>query len=244
MGRLAIKNSRLNQVLGDFFVKVLVIEDNRDIAANIADYLEPKGHILDFAANGLQGLQLAMTERFDVIVLDIGLPGLNGMEVCRRLRLDAKNSTPVLMLTARDQLDDKLEGFNVGADDYLVKPFSVKELEARIEALLKRSSTKAANRRLRVADLDYDPETMQATRQGQSLELNPTQRKLLAFMMQHSYRVVTRQELEESIWGDSSPDNDVLRTHIYNLRAVVDKPFKEKLIHTVHGTGYRLAERV
>lgn len=223
-------------------MKVLVIEDNRDIAANIADYLEPKGHVLDFATNGQQGLQLAVTQRYDVIVLDIGLPGLNGMELCRRLRLDARVLTPVLMLTARDQLDDKLEGFAAGADDYLVKPFSVKELEARLIALLKRGGMKTANRVLNVGDLEYDPETLHATRASQPLELNPIQRKLLELLMQNSHRVVSRQELEEHIWGDALPDNDVLRTHIYNLRAVVDKPFAEKLIHTAHGAGYRLAK--
>lgn len=223
-------------------MKVLVIEDNRDIAENIADYLEPKGHVLDFAANGQQGLQLAVSQRYDVIVLDIGLPGLNGMELCRRLRLDAKVFTPVLMLTARDQLDDKLEGFKAGADDYLVKPFFVKELEARLEALLKRGDLKAANSVLIVADLQYDLETLRATRGATTLELNPIQRKLLALLMHNSHRVVSREELEEHIWGDALPDNDVLRTHIYNLRAVVDKPFAEKLIHTVHGAGYRLAK--
>ncbi len=223
-------------------MKVLVIEDNRDIAANIADYLEPKGHVLDFATHGQQGLQLAISQRYDVIVLDIGLPGLSGMELCRRLRLDARIYTPVLMLTARDQLDDKLEGFQAGADDYLVKPFSVKELEARLEALIKRGDIKAANRVLSIAGLEYDPETLHASRDNQLLELNPIQRKILELLMQNANRVVSREELEEHIWGDALPDNDVLRTHIYSLRSVVDKPFDKKLIHTVHGAGYRLAE--
>jgi DNA-binding response OmpR family regulator len=221
-------------------VKVLVIEDNRDIAANIADYLEPKGHVLDFAANGQHGLQLAMSERYDVIVLDIMLPGLDGMTLCRRLRAEGRVVTPVLMLTARDQLDDKLEGFHAGADDYLVKPFSVKELEVRLEALVKRSQNQGPSRLLQVADLQYDPDTMTATRAGQALELNPIQRKLLETLLANTHRVVPREELETLIWGDELPDNDVLRTHIYHLRNVVDKPFAEKLIHTVHGAGYRL----
>ena len=223
-------------------MKVLVIEDNRDIAANIADYLEPKGHVLDFASDGQQGLHLASTQRYDVIVLDIGLPKLNGMALCKKLRLDAKIFTPVLMLTARDQLDDKLEGFQAGADDYLVKPFSVKELEARLQALIKRGEMKTVNRVLQVADLEYDPDTVHATRGNKNLELNPIQRKLLALLMQNTHRVVSREELEEHIWGDTLPDNDVLRTHIYNLRTIVDKPFAEKLIHTVHGAGYRLSQ--
>lgn len=221
-------------------MKVLVIEDNRDIAANIADYLEPKGHVLDFAATGPQGLQLAINERYDVIVLDIMLPGLDGFSLCHRLRTEARVGTPVLMLTARDQLDDKLEGFRVGADDYLVKPFSVKELEVRMEALVKRSQHKEAGRLLQVADLEYDPDSLVATRAGQTLELNPIQRKLLEALMLNTHRVVSREELEALIWGDEVPDTDVLRTHIYHLRNVVDKPFADKLIQTVHGAGYRL----
>lgn len=223
-------------------MKVLVIEDNRDIAANIADYLEPMGHVLDFATNGQHGLQLASTERYDVIVLDIMLPGLDGMTLCRRLRSEARVGTPVLMLTARDQLGDKLEGFQAGADDYLVKPFSVKELEARLEALVKRSQKQGPSRLLQVADLQYDPDTMTASRGGQNLELNPIQRKLLESLLLNTHRVVSREELETLIWGDELPDNDVLRTHIYHLRNVVDKPFVEKLIHTVHGAGYRLQQ--
>jgi DNA-binding response OmpR family regulator len=219
---------------------VLVIEDNRDISANIADYLEPKGHILDFAANGPHGLELASKGRYDVIVLDIMLPGFDGMTLCERLRNDARVGTPVLMLTARDQLDDKLEGFRVGADDYLVKPFSVKELEVRLEALVKRSQNTGLSRRFEVADLQYDADSMTATRAGKTLELNPIQRKLLEALLMNTHRVVSREELETLIWGDALPDNDVLRTHIYNLRSVVDKPFAEKLIHTIHGAGYRL----
>jgi DNA-binding response OmpR family regulator len=219
---------------------VLVIEDNRDIAANIADYLEPKGHVLDFAFNGQHGLQLAVSERYDAIVLDIMLPGLDGMTLCHRLRVEACIRTPVLMLTARDQLDDKLAGFQAGADDYLVKPFSVKELEARLESLVKRSKNQGSSRLLQVADLQYDPDTMTAARGGRKLELNPIQRKLLETLLINTHRVVSREELETLIWGDELPDNDVLRTHIYHLRTVVDKPFTEKLIHTVHGAGYRL----
>ena len=220
-------------------MKVLVIEDNRDIAANIADYLEPKGHVLDFAATGPHGLQLALSERYDIIVLDIMLPGLNGMDLCRRLRNEGRSDVPVLMLTARDQLDDKLEGFQAGADDYLVKPFSVKELEVRLQALIKRGGVHAP-RTLVVADLQYDPQTFAATREGRTLELNPVQRKLLELLMSNSHRVVTREELEQHLWGEALPDNDVLRTHIYSLRNVVDKPFARKLIHTIHGAGYRL----
>lgn len=229
-------------------MNILVIEDNRDIAANIADYLEPLGHTLDFAANGKAGLALATAHAngqsgsagFDVIVLDLMLPGIDGLALCRQLRQQWGVLTPVLMLTARDQLDDKLEGFAAGADDYLVKPFSIKELEARLQALVKRGAQRSVSADLLVEDLSYKPDTRQAQRQGVMLELNPVQRRLLELLMRNSHRVVTREELEHHVWGDNPPDNDILRTHVYALRTVVDKPFSEKLIHTVHGTGYRL----
>jgi DNA-binding response OmpR family regulator len=206
------------------------------------------GHTLDFASSGTAGLALATAHLsgqstaagFDVIVLDVMLPGMNGFEVCQQLRQQWGVTTPVLMLTARDQLDDKLEGFSAGADDYLVKPFSIKELEARLNALVKRGVQRSALTNLSVDNLTYMVDTRQAQRAGINLELNPVQRRLLELLMRNSHRVVTREELEQHVWGDSPPDNDILRTHIYALRMIVDKPFSDKLIHTVHGIGYRL----
>jgi len=219
---------------------ILIIEDNRDIAANIADYFEPLGHSLDFANSGTAGLAMALHQRFDVIVLDLMLPGIDGLEVCRQLRSQSSLHTPVLMLTARDQLDDKLHGFAAGADDYLVKPFSLRELEARLLALVTRSQLVNHTTALQVDDLSYNPDTHAAERAGHTLELNPVQRRLLEMLMRQTHRVVTREELEREVWGDTPPDNDLLRTHIYALRNVVDRPFAVKLIHTIHGTGYRL----
>src|SRR5690554_3433744 len=221
-------------------MNILVIEDNRDIAANIADYLEPLGHQLDFAATGTAGFELASRQRFDVIVLDLMLPGQDGLTVCRRLRQEAGVHTPVLMLTARDQLDDKLDGFAAGADDYLVKPFSIRELEARLLALVNRTAQTSRGSQLRVGDLRYNTDTLQAERSGQVLELNPVQRRLLEMLMRNAHRVVTREELEQHLWGNTPPDRDILRTHVYALRSVVDKPFEQRLIRTIHGTGYRL----
>jgi len=221
-------------------MKILVIEDNKDIAENIADYLEPLGHTLDFAADGVTGLHLAVTQRFDVIVLDLMLPGIDGITLCQKLRQEGKVNTPVIMLTARDQLDDKLMGFQAGADDYLVKPFSVKELEVRIQALLKRSQSAPVDMKLKLADLQYNPDTLEAYRAEQKLELNPIQRRLLEILLKNTGRVVSREELERHIWGDILPDKDILRTHIYSLRNIIDKPFDKKLLHTIHGAGYRL----
>lgn len=222
-------------------MKLLIVEDNRDIAENIADYFEPLGHNLDFAYDGEQGLKLALAGDFDVIVLDVMMPRMDGISVCRHLR-EAKKFTPVIMLTARDQLDDKLLGFDAGADDYLVKPFSVRELEARLLALLKRLHQADRQSAFVVQDLSFDPQTLEARRAGSLLELNPIQRKLLHLLMQESPKVVPRERLEEIIWGDEPPDKDILRTHIYSLRNVIDKPFNNKLLHTVHGVGYRLSE--
>lgn len=224
-------------------LKVLVVEDTRDIAENIADYFEPLGYCLDFAADGKLGLKLAQLQQFDVIVLDIMLPGMDGMSLCRKLRGEAGINTPILMLTARDQLEDKLEGFDAGADDYLVKPFFMKELEARLQALHNRRQPAISGRLLGVGDLSYNPDTRQATRAGQVLELNPIQRRLLELLMQNTHRVVSREEMERHIWGDNPPDRDILRTHIYSLRSIIDKPFPQKLLQTVHGTGYRLSDQ-
>jgi DNA-binding response OmpR family regulator len=148
----------------------------------------------------------------------------------------------VLMLTARDQLDDKVEGFRAGADDYLVKPFALKELEIRLEALRRRSTSTVATRVLTVGDLEFDPDTQIVKRGGKRLELNPSLRRLLAVLMTNTHRVVRRDELEQALWGEDRPDADVLRAHIYALRAIVDKPYERKLLHTVHGTGYRLSD--
>ncbi|MFP6800380.1 MAG: response regulator transcription factor, partial [Pseudomonas sp.] len=148
---------------------------------------------------------------------------------------------PILMLTARDALDDRLQGLNAGADDYLIKPFALSELVARIEAILRRSQG-SRKRQLKVADLVYDLDTLHVSRAGQPLKLNPIGLKLLAVLMQKSPAVIRREALEEALWGDDSPDSDSLRSHIHQLRQVLDKPFATPLLHTLHGVGYRLAE--
>jgi DNA-binding response OmpR family regulator len=223
-------------------MRILVIEDHRDIAENIGDYLGPKGHEIDYAGDGVTGLHLAVANDYDVIVLDLTLPALDGLEVCRKLRQDAKKDTPVLMLTARDQIENKVDGFRAGADDYLVKPFALKELEIRLDALRRRSTASVAPRVLKVADLEFDPDTQVVKRGGKRLDLNPSLRTLLGVLMTNTHRVVRRDELEAALWGDDRPDADVLRAHIYALRALIDKPFERKLLRTIHGTGYRLTD--
>lgn len=222
-------------------MRILVIEDNRDILANVLDYLQLKGYSVDCAQDGLSGLHLASTGHYDLIVLDIMLPGIDGYQVCKRLREDAHNDVPILMLTARDTLEQRLQGLNAGADDYLIKPFALSELVARIEAILRRSQG-SRKRQLKVADLVYDLDTLHISRAGQTLKLNPLTMKLLEILMRKSPAVVRREVLEEALWGDDCPDSDSLRSHVHQLRQVIDKPFATPLLHTLHGVGYRLAE--
>ena len=223
-------------------MRILIIEDNPDIAANLGDYLDDRGHTVDFAADGNTGLRLATTHEFDAIVLDLFLPGLDGLEVCERLRKEAEHETPVLMLTARDQLEDKLEGFRRGADDYLVKPFELQEVEARLQVLARRGKHAQRSPVLEVGPLQFNTDTLTVTRDGVDIELNPIALKILETLMRESPRVVTRQELESRIWGDELPDSDSLRVHIHTLRGAVDKPFDKPMIQTRHGIGYRLID--
>jgi DNA-binding response OmpR family regulator len=215
----------------------LVVEDDLDLAGNLGDFLELRGHSVDFAANGQLARELASSGRFDAIILDRVLPGLDGASVCRSLRA-AGDATPILMLTALDAVPQRVEGLEAGADDYLVKPFALDELVARVDALHRRASRRLIAAPLRIADLVYDPATMTASRAGRALELSPTVRKILEHLMRNQDRVVTREELCELVWGDS--DNDALRAHIHELRRAVDRPFTTPLLHTVRGGGWRL----
>lgn len=221
---------------------ILLVEDNRQIAEMVGEHLERRGYSVDYAADGVSGLHLAVSNSYDVIVLDLMLPGLDGLEVCRKLRKEAKKSTPVLMLTARDTLEDKLVGLEAGADDYLVKPFEVRELEARLRALIRRDRRQVSTEVLTVGDMTLDTATLRLTRDGQELTVSPIGLKLLAILMRESPRVVSRRDIEREIWGDTLPDSDTLRSHLYNLRRVIDKPFARPLLHTIHSAGYRLAD--
>lgn len=220
-------------------MRILVIEDQPEILQNIADYLELKGYLVDCAYDGLGGLHLAVTESFDLIILDLMLPGIDGIALCQRLRQDARIETPIIMLTARDSVDDKLSGFRAGADDYLVKPFSLPELHARVEAVLRRGHAGLKNV-LTVGDLTYDMNNLEVSRQGMLLKLSPIGLKLLEKLMKSSPHVVKREVLEELLWGEFLPGSDSLRSHIHTLRQVIDKPFETSLLHTVHGIGYCL----
>lgn len=222
-------------------MKLLIVEDNLSLVTNLFEYFEVRGHVLDAAPDGLTGLHLATNHTYDAIVLDWMLPRLQGPDFVRRLRNETSRNTPILMLTARDALADKLSGFHAGADDYLTKPFALQELEVRLHALIARGGARA-HPILEVGELRLDTGTLQASRCGETLKLYPACRKLLEALMRAAPAVVTREDLEHTLWGDSPPDADLLRSHIYELRRAVDGAYAAKLIHTVPRVGYRLGD--
>ena len=220
-------------------MRILVIEDNPDLAGNIGDFLILHGHDLDFAANGIQGLELALQNSFDLLILDINLPGMDGFELCRCLRTEHMQQTPVLMLTARGSLADKMIGFEAGAWDYLVKPFALEELKMRIDALQLRQQVDQP-RFLRLGDLMLDLSAWCATRDGNPLKLHNAGLRILEALMRAAPNLVSRRDLEYMLWGDDSPDSNPLRSHLHALRKELDKPYTFAMLRTVHGHGYRL----
>ncbi|WP_369916642.1 response regulator transcription factor [Xanthomonas sp. NCPPB 3005] len=222
-------------------MQVLIIEDNRALAANIFDYLEACGHKPDAAPDGHSGLNLALCNRYDAIVLDWMLPRMDGMSVLRRLREEHGCRTPIIMLTAKDQLEGKLQGFENGADDYLVKPVALPELEIRLRVMVSRArASAAAGNVLRVGELSYDLDSLQVTRGGRAILLSGTLRNVLELLMRESPRIVRRDRLERLIWGDAQPEGDLLRSHMHVLRRALDQDGEDKLLHTITGAGYRL----
>jgi len=224
-------------------MRILIIEDHADIAGNVGDYLTQLGHVVDYADQGDMGLRMVIEHTYDGIILDINLPKMDGFTLCQQLRQTHHISTPVLMLTARASLADKMKGFQVGAWDYLVKPFALAELGARIDALMLRNETNQP-RRLQVGELLLDTRAQCATREGQPLSLHQACIQILALLMQSHPNVVSRSDLEQLLWGDDAPPaSDPLRSHIHELRRVMDKPFAYPMLKTERGLGYRLVRR-
>ena len=221
-------------------MRILIVEDNKDIAASVTEYLELQGIVCDYASDGLTGLSLAVTNEYDLYLLDISMPGLTGLQLCKTLRDDRGDAQPIIFLTARDTLQDKLDGFDSGADDYLVKPFELQELYVRIQAVVKRYRGER-RRVLSLGDLTMNLDTEEIKRAGHVISLTPNHFKLLHLLIKNTPNVVTRQQIEFELWGDTVPDSDSLRSHIYKLRQKIDKPFSQQLIHTVQGRGLRMA---
>ncbi|MET0290167.1 MAG: response regulator transcription factor [Pseudoxanthomonas sp.] len=224
-------------------LSILIVEDNSQLAANLYDYMEACGHHLDAAPDGISGLHLASTRRYDAIVLDWNLPRLDGLTFLQRLRREAGNNVPVFMLTARDQLEDKMRSFESGVDEYLVKPIALPELEIRVRSYVERvRGFSSADRTLRTADLAFNLGTMEAHRGARKIPLSRTGRRLLEVLMRESPTIVSRERLEEAAWGDASPDKDLLRSHMSVLRRGLEQEGEARLLHNVSGVGYRLCE--
>jgi len=219
--------------------RVLLVEDNREIAGMLFDYFECAGMELDYADNGELGLKLALENTFDIILLDLMLPRMDGLTVCNKIR-DAGNNTPVLMLTALDSREDMLKGFRHGADDYLTKPFDLDILEARMMALIRRYRGTVTSSKLEYGDVSIDQKQHKAYRQNRLLALNPTTYTILEMLVKRAPEVVSREDIAFQLWQENEPNHDVLRSHIYQLRNQLDKPFEEQLLKTITKVGFCL----
>ncbi len=223
-------------------LSILIVEDNAALAANFYDYLEACGHHPDAAPDGESALGLLAINHYDAIVLDWMMPRMDGITMLERLRKDRQSLIPVILVTARDQVEDKIQGFVTGADDYVVKPVALAELEIRLRVLVQRARGVVAEARtLEVADLCFNLETLAVTRAGKLLPMTPVRRRLLELLMRKSPNLVRREELEALIWNDNVPDHDALRSHMHMLRKAVDGGSASKLIKTIAGSGYRLS---
>ena len=222
-------------------MKLLVIEDDREAAAYLVKGLSESGYVVDLSHDGRDGLFMATSNNYDVVIVDRMLPGMDGLAVIAALR-NAEIRTPVLILSALGAVDDRVKGLRAGGDDYLVKPFAFAELLARIEALLRRGSGRPATTRLKVGDLDMDLLARSVRRGTREIELLPREYRLLEFLMRHAGHVVTRTMLLESVWDyHFDPQTNVIDVHISRLRQKIDKGFDKPLLHTVRGAGYRLS---
>jgi DNA-binding response OmpR family regulator len=221
-------------------LSIILVEDHRQLAQTVVEFLEQEGATVDYAGNTSLARELVQEHHYDLMLLDVMLPGEDGYSFCQYLRKDLALDLPVIFMTARDQLEDKLEGFDRGGDDYIVKPFALPELAARVSALIRRQRKEVTANTLQVADLELDPARQEVRRDGQLLKLSPTAFRILRILMRESPRVVSREQLEHEWWGDLVPDSDALRSHLYNLRKAVDKPFENALLNTLPGVGFSI----
>lgn len=220
-------------------IRMLIVEDHVALAENLFEYFDSQRYILDFSADGLTALHLLAVNQYDVIVLDVMLPGVSGYEICRRIRQDLKCTTPVIMMTAKDQLQDKEQGFSHGADDYLVKPFNLRELELRVQALDRRHRPPPA--RLHAAQIEFDPGTLAVSVPGSiPLILSGSGARLFEAFVRAYPAIVSYEQLQDCIGTHRELDANTLRTHVYLLRKQLQQHFADPMIKTVHGRGYRL----
>jgi two-component system, OmpR family, response regulator len=221
-------------------MKILVIEDDPQALHYLATGLSQEGHTVDAVANGLDGQELAQTSDYDAAVIDRMLPGVDGLSLVKALRKSG-SAMKILFLTSLGGIDDRVEGLDAGGDDYLTKPYAFSELLARLNALARRPATHHDTMKLQVADLELDLKTRRAVREGQVIDIQAREFRLLEYMMRNAGRVVTRTMLLERVWDfNFDPKTSVVETHISRLRAKIDKPFKKQLLQTLRGSGYRL----
>lgn len=220
-------------------LKILLVEDNQTIASQVIEFLEGHGWTLDYAATGKQGMALASAEIYDLVLLDLNLPDVDGLQVCEHIKQHAPHKLPVLMLTARDAFEDKAKGFYRGADDYVTKPFELRELALRCQALARRHELHTSQT-LQIGDLHLDLGKRQATRAGQPLTLTHIGFTLLTGLAKAYPNALTRSELIHLVWGDEPPPSDALKSHMYSLRNALDKPFDQSMLRTLTNVGYRL----
>ncbi|KPA52378.1 MULTISPECIES: response regulator transcription factor [Photobacterium] len=220
-------------------MKILIVDDNYQIVETISDYLELENNIVDCAYHGEGALKLIEDNHYDVIIMDIMMPKIDGISAVEKIRADLLCGTPILFLSAKDTLDDKIAAFKAGGDDYLLKPFAMEELCLRIQALANRGQRKDIGI-LRFADIQINNQTDEVRRDDQVIKLSRIQLKILKLLIRQAPNIVTRQQIMETIWGDESPCSDALRSHIYGLRNAIDKGFSESRLETIHGQGYRI----
>lgn len=222
-------------------IKMLIVEDHANLATNLLEFFSDTRYVLDFASDGLTALHLIATNQYDVIVLDIMLPGLSGFELCRRMREDLQCATPVIIMTSKDQLQDKEQGFNVGADDYLVKPFNLRELQLRVDALYRRKEGYSTTTDISIPGILFNPGTfMVSTADGRKLELSGTAARIFEELIKAYPNFLSYTEIQDRVWGEKEVDMNTLRTHVYSLRRLLQDTFSYPMIKTMHGRGYRL----
>ncbi len=222
--------------------RLLIVEDDRDLARNLIEYLEIQGYVTHYAADGHAALNLLAGNKYDLVLLDLLLPGVDGMSVCSHIRNQLHSKVPIVMLTAKDGIDTKISAFDIGADDYVIKPASLREINARVHALIRRAGLTAVdNEILRIGDLHLNTGTLQIERAGVPIILSPIPIRILTLLMRRSPNVVHSLAIHRELWGEERGDTHAIVVHMHTLRNTIDKPFERQLIHTVRGFGYRIA---
>ena len=218
---------------------ILLVEDNQQLAEQLCNFLMQKGMVVDYACNGQTATNLLESEHFEVVILDLTLPDTDGLNLCRFIKSELSTNIPVLMLTARDSIEEKLDGFSHGTDDYLTKPYVLEEVYVRCLALARRHQLHKSQKTC-IGDLEIDFHQKTVHRRGQNIKLSKTDFLLLKLLAEAYPNALSKRQLIEKVWGDDMPDTDAVRSHIYTLRNAIDKPFECPMIKTVHGIGFKI----